>query len=65
MTDQATAETTAQQPYRPAPAKHDTLAVLAFIFGILLWPLGIYLGHASCQKPSWPGASAQPWRWPG
>ena len=50
MTDQATAETTAQQPGRPAPAKHDTLAVLAFIFGILLWPLGIYLGHASCQE---------------
>ena len=50
MTDQATAETTARQPWRPAPAKHDTLAVLAFIFGILLWPLGIYLGHASCQE---------------
>ena len=50
MTDQATAETTAQQPCRPAPAKHDTLAVLAFIFGIVLWPLGIYLGHASCQE---------------
>ena len=50
MTDQATAETTAQQPGQPAPAKHDTLAVLAFIFGILLWPLGIYLGHASCQE---------------
>lgn len=50
MTDQATAETMAQQPWRPAPAKHDTLAVLAFIFGILLWPLGIYLGHASCQE---------------
>ena len=49
MTDQATAETTAK-PWRPAPAKHDTLAVLAFIFGILLWPLGIYLGHASCQE---------------
>ena len=49
MTDQATAGTTARQPCRPAPAKHDTLAVLAFIFGILLWPLGIYLGHASCQ----------------
>ncbi len=44
MTDQATAETTAQQPCRLAPARHDTLAVLAFIFGILLWPLGIYLG---------------------
>lgn len=50
MTDQATAETAAKQPCRPAPAKHDTLAVLAFIFGILLWPLGIYLGHASCQE---------------
>jgi hypothetical protein len=50
MTDQATAETTAQQPWRPAPAQHDTLAVLAFLFGILLWPLGIYLGHASCQE---------------
>ena len=50
MSDQATAETAAQQPFRPAPAKHDTLAVLAFIFGILLWPLGIYLGHASCQE---------------
>ena len=50
MTDQATAQTTAQQPSQPAPAKHDTLAVLAFIFGILLWPLGIYLGHASCQE---------------
>ena len=50
MTDQATAETTPMQPWRPAPAKHDTLAVLAFIFGILLWPLGIYLGHASCQE---------------
>ena len=50
MTDQATAGTTAQQPWRPGPAKHDTLAVLAFIFGIVLWPLGIYLGHASCQE---------------
>jgi hypothetical protein len=50
MTDQVTAETTAKQPWRPAPAKHDTLAVLAFVFGILLWPLGIYLGHASCQE---------------
>jgi hypothetical protein len=50
MTDQATAETAAQRPFRPAPAKHDTLAVLAFIFGIFLWPLGIYLGHASCQE---------------
>jgi hypothetical protein len=50
MTDQATAETTAKQPCRPASAKHDTLALLAFIFGILLWPLGIYLGHASCQE---------------
>jgi hypothetical protein len=50
MTDQATAETTAQQPCQPAPAKHDTLAVLAFLFGIVLWPLGIYLGHASCQE---------------
>jgi hypothetical protein len=50
MTDQATAQTTPQRPFRPAPAKHDTLAVLAFIFGILLWPLGIYLGHASCQR---------------
>ena len=50
MTDQATVQTTAKQPCRPAPAKHDTLAVLAFIFGILLWPLGIYLGHASCQE---------------
>jgi hypothetical protein len=49
MTDQAAADTTAQ-PCQPAPAKHDTLAVLAFIFGILLWPLGIYLGHASCQE---------------
>ena len=36
MTAQATAETTAQQPGRPAPAKHDTLAVLTFIFGIVL-----------------------------
>jgi len=50
MTDQATAQTTANQPCPPAPAKHDTLAVLAFIFGILVWPLGIYLGHASCQE---------------
>jgi hypothetical protein len=50
MTDQATAQTTPQQPYRPAPAQHDTLAVLAFIFGIVLWPLGIYLGRASCQE---------------
>ena len=50
MTDQATADARAQQPWRPAPAQHDTLAVLAFIFGILLWPLGIYLGHASCQE---------------
>ena len=50
MTVQATAGTTAQQPRQPAPARHDTLAVLAFIFGILLWPLGIYLGHASCQE---------------
>lgn len=50
MTDQATVQTTAQRPGRPAPARHDTLAVLAFIFGILLWPLGIYLGHASCQE---------------
>lgn len=50
MTDQATAQTTTQQPGRPASAKHDALAVLAFIFGILLWPLGIYLGHASCQE---------------
>ena len=50
MTDQATGETTAQQPCQPAPAAHDTLAVLAFIFGILLWPLGIYLGHAACQE---------------
>ena len=50
MTDQATAETTAKPPCQPAPAKHDTLAVLAFLFGIVLWPLGIYLGHASCQE---------------
>jgi hypothetical protein len=50
MTGQATAETTAQPPCQLAPAKHDKLAVLAFIFGILLWPLGIYLGHASCQE---------------
>jgi hypothetical protein len=50
MTDQATAQTTPQRPGRPAPARHDALAVLAFIFGILLWPLGIYLGHASCQE---------------
>jgi hypothetical protein len=50
MTDQATAQTTAQQPGHPAPAQHDTLAVVAFIFGIVLWPLGIYLGHASCQE---------------
>ena len=53
MTDQATAETTettAQQPCRLAPAKHDTLAVMAFLVGIVLWPLGIYLGHASCQE---------------
>ena len=50
MTDQVTAETTARQQCQPAPAKHDTLAVLAFIFGILLWPLGIYLGHASCEE---------------
>lgn len=50
MSHQATAETTAQQPCQPAPAKHDTLAVLAFLFGIVLWPLGIYLGHASCQE---------------
>ena len=50
MTDQATAETTAKQSCPPAPAQHDTLAVLAFIFGILLWPVGIYLGHASCQE---------------
>ena len=50
MTDQATAETTAQRPCQPAPAQHDTLAVLAFLFGIVLWPLGIYLGHASCQE---------------
>ena len=50
MTDQATAETTARQPCQLVPAKHDTLAVLAFLFGILLWPLGIYLGHASCQE---------------
>ena len=50
MTDQATVQTTAQQPWRPGPAKHDTLALLAFIFGIVLWPLGIYLGHASCQE---------------
>lgn len=34
MTDQVTAETAAKQPCRPAPAKHDTLAVLAFVFGI-------------------------------
>ena len=50
MTDQATAQTTAQQSCQPAPARHDTLAVLAFIFGILLWSLGIYLGHVSCQE---------------
>jgi hypothetical protein len=50
MTDQAITETTAQPPFRPVPARHDTLAVLAFIFGIVLWPLGIYLGHASCQE---------------
>jgi hypothetical protein len=50
MTDQATAQATAQQPCQPAPARHDMLAVLAFIFGIVLWPLGIYLGHASCQE---------------
>jgi len=50
MTDQATAQATAQPPGQPAPARHDTLAVLAFIFGIVLWPLGIYLGHASCQE---------------
>ena len=50
MTGRATAETTAQQPCQPAPARHDTLAVLAFIFGILLWSLGIYLGHVSCQE---------------
>jgi len=50
MTDQATVQTTAQQPWRPGPAKHDTLALLAFIFGIVLWPLGIYLGHASCHE---------------
>lgn len=49
MSHQAMAETTAQ-PCQPAPAKHDTLAMLAFLFGILLWPLGIYLGHASCQE---------------
>ena len=24
--------------------------MLAFLFGIVLWPLGIYLGHASCQE---------------
>jgi len=45
MTDQATVQTTAQQPWRPGPAKHDTLALLAFIFGIVLWPLGIYLSQ--------------------
>ena len=50
MTDQATAETTARQPCPLGPAQHDTLAVLAFLFGIVLWPLGIYLGHASCQE---------------
>jgi hypothetical protein len=50
MTDQVTAQTAAQRPGRPAPARHDALAVLAFIFGIFLWPLGIYLGHASCQE---------------
>lgn len=50
MTDQAIADTTAQPPWRPAPAKHDRLALLALIFGILIWPLGIYLGHASCQE---------------
>ena len=50
MTNQSTAETTSQQPGQLAPARHDALAVVAFIFGIVVWPLGIYLGHASCQE---------------
>ena len=41
MTDQATDQTTAQQPYRPAPAKHDTLAVLGFALGLI--GLGIFI----------------------
>ena len=65
MTDQATAQTTAQQPSQPAPAKHDTLAVLAFIFGILLWPLAYTWATPRARRPSWPAASAQPWHWPG
>ena len=52
MTDQATAETTAKQPCRPAPAKHDTLAVLAFIFGILLL---VFPSFAVSEVPGWSG----------
>lgn len=48
MTEQATAE--AAQGYQLRPARHDALAVLALVFGILIWPLGIYLGHASCTE---------------
>jgi hypothetical protein len=48
MTEQAT-ETAVQVP-QLQPARHDTLAVLALVFGILLPTLGIYLGHASCAE---------------
>jgi len=53
VTDQTatTAEATGSAPApRLAPARHDALAVLALIFGVTLWPLGIYLGHASCNE---------------
>lgn len=41
---------TGQEGYQLRPAQHDALAILALVFGILLWPLGIYLGHASCNE---------------
>ena len=55
MTGPAVAETTGPEGYQLRPAQHDTLAVLALVFGILLWPLGIYLGHASCQEAAQAG----------
>jgi hypothetical protein len=50
VTEQTTAEITGQQGYQLRPAQHNALAILALVFGILIWPLGIYLGHASCQE---------------
>jgi hypothetical protein len=50
MTEQTTTTEPTAQGYQLRPAQHDTLAVLALVFGILLWPLGIYLGHASLAE---------------